>query len=373
MRVLLLSAIIATLTASLGLGQTCTVTGSSPLNWPTNGAGIVCSSGGNAVGKSVVIIPAGFTVVFNDNADTWTGTRIEVFGTLNASANARINSSIVVKNGGHLNITGKLELGSGGGCGFSLTVANGGVVDVGGTGADRLTICGEDIMKGNGACNNCGGTNSAQCAYNGNPYCEPSGGFTGPTGFDEGGYDATLPVKLFDFRAEYVSPIVRLQWATSMEEKFQKFIIQRSADGMLFEDIGEVPGKGFDIYEIETNYSFLDGEPILGSNYYRLKAVDIDETYEFFGVKVVKVSGSKKVLVYPNPSRGDLISFRINFSPGESDRIVLMNQWGMEVFNSRVTGVQNNMSFSSPLRMGVYVLRYISKDFDEAIRVVIRH
>jgi hypothetical protein len=373
MRVLLLSSIIVTLNASLGLGQTCTVTGISPLNWPTNGSGIVCSTGGNAVGKSIVIIPAGFTVVFNDNGDTWTGTRIEVFGTLTVTANVTINSSIVVKNGGRLNITGKLDLGSGAGCGFSLAVGPGGLADIGATGADRLTICGKEIMNGTGPCNNCGGTNSAQCPYNGNPYCEPSGGYSGPTGFGEGGYDATLPVKLLGFQAEYVSPNVRLQWATSMEEKFQKFVIQRSADGMIFEDIGEIPGKGFDSYEIETDYSFEDRDPILGFNYYRLKAIDLDDAYEYFGVKVVKITGSKKLLVYPNPTTGDVISFRLNFTPAESDRIVLLNQLGMEVFNSRVTGLQNNMSFSNPLRTGVYVLRYISKDFEEATRIVIRH
>lgn len=352
--------------------QTCTVTGTSPLNWPTNGSGIVCSGGGNAVGKTTLIVPAGFTLYFNDNGDTWSGTTIEVYGTLNVTANPTINASIIVKSGGLLNLSGKLSLGSGGGCPYTLVIAAGGKVAVGGTGADRLAICGDDILKGNGACNDCGGTNSGQCPSNGQPYCQPPGGFTGPSGYDEGGFDATLPVKLSYFNVTAEQEVVHVTWATIMEKDFYKFIIQHSEDGITFKDIGELAGQGFDVQNIESNYSFDDIAPLHGWNYYRLKAVDLDNSYELFGVKGVKMETAKNLTVYPNPSGGRDIMVRVNFSPQESDRILIIDQLGVELYSGPATSAGSSISIPRSLSAGVYMLRYVSRDFEQVTRIMVK-
>lgn len=361
------------LAGTLSYAQTCTVTGASPLNWPTNGTGIVCSEGGNATGKTTLIIPAGLTVVFNDNADTWTGSTIEVYGTLSVTANPIINSSIVVNSGGTVSISGKLSIGSSAGCPYNLIVRSGGTVDVATTGSDRLTICGVEVMKGNGTCNDCGGTNSGQCPYNGQPYCQPAGGFTGPTGFDEGGFDSTLPVKLLYFRTDLDGESVKLDWATSVEENFYKFIVQRSTDGLTFEEIGEVPGQGSNIYGTESKYGFADEAPLSGLSYYRLKAVDLDESFEYFGVKAVRVNGSRKLVVYPNPSSGHAVSFRTNFAPGESDRVILMDQFNSELFNDLVNQTGSTIVLKNELPAGVYIIRYLSPEIDLAQRLLVTH
>ena len=96
--------------AQLSYAQTCTVTGTSPLNWANPGPS--CVEGGNAGGSTILVIPAGFTLNFNSNGDTWTGTRIEVYGTLNISFDVTINSSIAVYGGGQLNLDAKLSLGT---------------------------------------------------------------------------------------------------------------------------------------------------------------------------------------------------------------------------------------------------------------------
>lgn len=362
------------LTYASAYSQTCTVTGTSPLGWPTNGSGIVCAEGGNAVGKTTLVIPAGFTVNLNDNGDTWTGTSIEVYGTLNVPANPTLMSSLVVNSGGLVNISGKLALGTtGGGCAYTLIVRAGGRVDVSGTGSDRVSICGNEVMKGNGGCEDCNGTFSGQCPYTNKPYCEPPGGFTGPSGYDDGGYNSTLPVKLLYFLTDLRDESVRLFWATSLEENFYKFMVQRSVDGLTFEDIGQVDGKGFNIYGTETEYSFVDEHPNLGYNYYRLKAVDLDEAFEYFGVKAVNVKGAKALSIFPNPVSGQTISFQTNFSTQESDRVVLTDQLGVEVFNAPASGAQNQIVLAEKPAPGIYMLRYIAEDFEKTARVIIKN
>ena len=85
------------------------------------------------------------------------------------------------------------------------------------------------------------------------------------------------------------------------------------------------------------------------------------------------MSGSKKLAVYPNPSNGERISFRANFHYQESDRIVLIDQLGVEVFNRLAANMENHILFPNVLQPGIYMLRYTSKDFEQVARVVVRH
>jgi len=69
-----------------------------------------------------------------------------------------------------------------------------------------------------------------------------------------------------------------LRWSTSLEQNNSAFSIEKSFDGIIFEEIGQIQGKGNS--SAEEKYSFLD--PSIGENivYYRLKAVDNIGEYE---------------------------------------------------------------------------------------------
>jgi hypothetical protein len=185
--------------------------------------------------------------------------------------------------------------------------------------------------------------------------------------------NAVLPVTLLYFNASVVDEMVSLKWATTMEKDFSKFVIERSADGLRFEEIGEVAGAGFDIYDIESTYDFEDEAPLLGYNYYRLRAVDLDGSLESFGVKAVQVKGGKKFSVYPNPSAGHMIKFRTNFSAEEGDRVVLIDQLGVEILSIHVNKPPNTIFLPDKLRSGIYTLRYIARDFDQAVKIVVKN
>lgn len=358
---------------SSGYAQTtCTISGT--VNW-NNASPPSCAEGGTATGKAILRIPAGATINFNSNGDTWSGTKIEVYGTLLISFSVTINSSVVVFNGGVATLGAKLDLGTSAtvpaGCNYTLTIFSGGTVDVGGTGSDRLTICGTELMKGNGACNSCLGTNSGQCAYNGNPYCEPAGGFQGPLGYSNSGYNGTLPITLLYFAATLQDQEIALDWATAAEEDFDRFVIERSHDGLAYTTIGEVPGAGTNLYTVVSKYQFLDSDPLLGFNYYRLKAIDLDGSFTYHGVQVVKLKGAKEVSVYPNPTAGATISFDINFNPSENDQVILVNSFGVELMRQPVKSFDNQLVFTHDLSPGVYMLKYLSNNFEKTTRLVV--
>ena len=186
-----------------------------------------------------------------------------------------------------------------------------------------------------------------------------------------GGASCILPVELLYFSADFRDEKVQLHWATVMEENFQRFVIERSNNGINFEELGSVPGQGFNIYDIESIYSFEDYNPIIGKNYYRLKAVDLDERYEYFDVLLVEVKTSRKINLYPNPSSGDILSLIINFKPEETDRIIVSDSNGREVYNSIGADMKNTMVFPHTLRPGVYIVRYLTRDAHWSAKAVV--
>jgi hypothetical protein len=363
-------------TALSSYAQTCVINGpSTSISWSGTGS-ITCASGVNPATATILEIPSGYTINFDNVADTWTGSTIIVKGTLTISADVTINASLQVESTGTANLSKKLSLGSSpsspSGCNYGVAIMSGGKVDVGSTGTDRLSICGTLLMQGNGMCNSCGGTNSGTCAYNGNPYCEPASGyFPGPLGYTQNGYSATLPVEIAYFNASANANSIQLEWATSFEENFSKFEIERSENGRDFDYVGEVAGAGKDLFSVNTEYKFEDKAPLLGYTYYRLKAVDLDGTYEYFGIRAIKISGEKKLLIYPNPASSDKLNFVSNFNPSEGDILVLKNGLGKEIL--QVNAVTNKLTIfpSQELNPGVYFLEYRGLDFKQTIRVVV--
>lgn len=350
--------------------QTCTITGTSPISW-SNASPPSCVEGGNANSYSILVVPSGIEIDFDDSGDTWSGTRIVLGngGTLTISFSGQItlNTDVFVESGGFLNIETKLNLGSAGGCGYDVILESATAnLNVGDGASDRLNICGVLIATGGGGlCN----------PYPAGPipYCEPaSGGFVGPLGLDQTGINPTLPVKINDdFIGRQVDNNVKLTWSTSMEEDFSEFVVEHSTDGVTFREIGAVKGQGKNLYDVTSSYSFKDVRPFLGRNYYRLKAVDIDNSFEYSKKIKVDVTGEKSFSVYPNPSIGGEVFFESNFHPSESDRLVVTDQLGVQVANVPATGPRSSLAFKDQLKAGVYFVRYIGADHQSTIRLVV--
>ncbi len=233
---------------------------------------------------------------------------------------------------------------------------------------DNPSLFSNPIIDGTGS----GGSNTIKIGGN-EVWRASNGDVVGVGQLNTGSSGGVLPIFLRFFQATLVGETIHLDWSTLSEENFEKFIIERSSTGTNFLPIGEVPGAGRDIFEIETKYTIIDESPLLGYNYYRLKAVDLDGQFEYFDVRVIKLTGPKQLSIYPNPSSGKSISFVLNFNPSENDQAVLVNSLGVELLRASVTGIENQLNFDNGLSPGVYVLKYLSTDFETSARVVVSH
>ena len=131
----------------------------------------------------------------------------------------------------------------------------------------------------------------------------------------------TLPVVWASFEAEAKDNGVALEWSTSSETNNDKFLIQRSTDGLNFENIGEVAAVG-NSSKLEK-YSYSDAHPMPGTNFYKVVQVDFDgksSESEVLQVQFEVEPGVKWTQVGPNPVQ-DMMN--VGFSTETSQNFTL--------------------------------------------------
>lgn len=120
-----------------------------------------------------------------------------------------------------------------------------------------------------------------------------------------------LPIELISFDAEIVDEGAELSWSTATEINNDYFTIERSQDGINYEEVMIVKGVGNS--NVVNDYSEIDPAPLSGISYYRLKQTDFDGKFEYHTVVVVeyeKEVGQEEGVIlmnaYPNPFRSTI-------------------------------------------------------------------
>jgi len=114
---------------------------------------------------------------------------------------------------------------------------------------------------------------------------------------------STLPVILNNFQAIELQGKSTLFWSTEVEVATDKFIVERSATGRDFQTIQEVAPLGGS--SLGADYQVVDEDALIGENYYRLKILDIDGSFTYSNIRLVRIrNGETIVTIYPNPAVG---------------------------------------------------------------------
>ncbi|MBX2946574.1 MAG: T9SS type A sorting domain-containing protein [Cyclobacteriaceae bacterium] len=185
--------------------------------------------------------------------------------------------------------------------------------------------------------------------------------------------NSPMPVTLLYFQIEKIDKgSVQLAWATTMEQDFNYFEIERSTNGMDFISIGKMAGAGYNTETIQP-YGFTDSNPVMGSNYYRLKAVDLDGSFEYFNIVFAQIKTDKQLSIYPNPSDGDRVVIQLNFEPLQIAKIQVSDLTGAVVAEAMVTGMEVEFEFSNQLKPGIYMVSYYSLGFKHTERMLVRN
>ncbi len=172
-----------------------------------------------------------------------------------------------------------------------------------------------------------------------------------------------LPVTLENFTAQKNKGTVLLNWSTATEINNSRFDIERKGDdGNDWATIGSVPGHGNST--VREDYTFTDGAPLNGNNYYRLKQVDKDGNYNYSSVVKVLMQAGWQVSAYPNPVQSALV-LDFNNDINETATITVYNAVGKAVLvtNQAVVNGFNHIVLNQvqPLAKGVYFIKLSTK------------
>ncbi|PHI21190.1 hypothetical protein CEQ90_03990 [Lewinellaceae bacterium SD302] len=107
-------------------------------------------------------------------------------------------------------------------------------------------------------------------------------------GLTEG--ETVLPLTLIDFQAKPAGLHNQLNWVTGLEINTSHFAVESSIDGSNFYNIGRVLATGDS--QNELTYGFLDRNVDTQATYYRLKMTDLDGSFSYSEIRLVKRDGS---------------------------------------------------------------------------------
>lgn len=165
------------------------------------------------------------------------------------------------------------------------------------------------------------------------------------------GANSALPVTLVAFDARHESTTTLLSWSTTAETNSDRFEIERSASGKVWNKIGAVASTGESA--VLVKYTFTDAAPLQGENLYRLKMVDKDETYAYSSIRSLTFNGGQAQFAYPNPAR-DVVYIK---DAGNVQTVSILDLKGNNV--QQVDMVQGGRFSVNGLNAGMYIVKVV--------------
>ncbi len=306
----------------------------------------------NLVVRSNLILTGSGDVTVNQNG------RMAVFGDIVRAAGGSGNL-ISISCGGQVYVDGNIDLGTGGG--NTVTNSNNAGSPTGSNGSPVIGLY-------------VNGTTTAQSVAgsvgNQNDLLENNSAFADWIGSIP---SSPLPITLVYFAVKSVNTSgVVLVWETSMEKDFDYFLVERAGEDLEFKSIATIQGKGG--LEVLTTYNYLDNNPLSGKNYYRLRSVDIDQTYEYSNTVFAQWHSNQttsRFLVYPNPVANYVFTVKSTDDLSSDTHMILFNSTGTEILRQTMQSNEEMVTLQPNIAAGIYYLRIFGTDTAQVIRIMI--
>ncbi|MBI2279572.1 MAG: T9SS type A sorting domain-containing protein [Bacteroidetes bacterium] len=189
-----------------------------------------------------------------------------------------------------------------------------------------------------------------------------------------------LPITLVSFEAEIDNTTVLLKWTTAAEINNDYFTIERSTNGLSFEELGKIQGSGNS--NVLKKYVYSDKKPLKGISYYRLKQTDFDGKFEYFKLVTANLSETEDGIcllnVYPNPCTGNC-TINLDDCPLSSNEVdvQLYDAAGNKITNriqpkNSDSDVSFHINTANNLSPGVYIVRAKTGNKLQTQKVIIK-
>jgi len=136
---------------------------------------------------------------------------------------------------------------------------------------------------------------------------------------------------------------IMLKWSTAIEVNNAMFVIERSTDGVDYENIGNVNGKG--TTEDVSEYNFLDVNATKSKLYYRLKQMDIDGSFSYSDIIALdkKIANNFMVVRMSAANAEDVFETTINAFETKEMKMTVTD-WKGNVLMDEMQQLQNGLN-----------------------------
>ncbi|KAA5547448.1 S8 family serine peptidase [Adhaeribacter rhizoryzae] len=185
-----------------------------------------------------------------------------------------------------------------------------------------------------------------------------------------------LPVSLSAFKATKQKNDVVVTWETAMEKNAAGMEVEVSTDTKNYRTLGFVAATGINT-NTSQQYQFTDTENNkVGTRYYRLKQLDQDGKFTYYGPKAVTFNDpvTSTLAAYPNPSNG---TFALTVQAAETAQthLDIKNIAGQSVYNAQkqLSKGNNNVTVNLPAgtKPGVYVVLARYNNTLQTLKIVV--
>jgi hypothetical protein len=163
-----------------------------------------------------------------------------------------------------------------------------------------------------------------------------------------------LPVTISKFYGENINGNNNLYISIATAVNIKSVMIQRAANPVNFTGLGTLDiSKG-----IAGNHIYVDGSPLKGNNFYRLKIIDNDGTFKNSQAILLRNTAAN-VALYPNPVKDDL-NVSISGLNNDNYTVTITDAAGRKVHLAKYHIAETGASLSIPLKgnaAGVYLVK----------------
>lgn len=149
-----------------------------------------------------------------------------------------------------------------------------------------------------------------------------------------GSFSGPLAIDAITIRANQKNGGVQVDWTSKSETDMASYEVERSTYGTNFVKVNTTTALGNSTTPV--NYNWIDANPTMGTNFYRVKAIDKAGNIKYSDIAKVKFGkGEPGIVVYPNPLKGTTFSIDLNNLAKGNYLLNLYNIMGQLVYNEQ--------------------------------------
>jgi hypothetical protein len=205
----------------------------------------------------------------------------------------------------------------------------------------------------------CGGLDICEVRFFG-PYTNITDANVGGTTNTQGCNSLPIELTAFEATAEDQHNLIRWRWEEAID--FDRFELERSADGIGFEPIHEVAFNTIN----GQSYEYQD-QNFNKTDYYRLKMIDLDGSIEYSEILVVERQIRREFQLYPNPLQTGKL--RVYNSYGAADLEIY--DFSGKLIRSYAIPDKKAIELTVDLAPGVYSVVLINSYYQISKRLIV--